>query len=224
VSFEGERHSGFRIVRASKNRFGPADEIGCFELTDHGISEVPDPTGIFTNAHGEPVCGTAITVSLQGRRPLATEIQALVVPTSLQAPRRVCHGLDSTRLAMVLAVLQRRAGLRCHTLDVYASTVGGVRLDDPGTDLAMAAALASALVDEPLPEQTVVIGEIGLAGEIRRVGDLERRLTEAARLGVTTAIIPEGPHRSPAGTALRTIEAPTVSYAMNVLGLRGGRG
>jgi len=226
ISFEGDRHSGFRMIRATKNRFGPADEIGCFELSDAGIEEVPDPSGIFTSVHGDPVAGTAITVSMEGRRPLVTEVQALVVPSSLQTPRRVSNGLDFSRLAMVLAVLQRRAGVRCHTLDVYASTVGGARISDPGADLALACALASAMTDQPLPEHTIAIGEIGLAGEVRRVADMERRLGEAARLGVTTAVIPQGYDLRNSGRfpGLQIIEAPTLSYAVNLLGLRRKKG
>ncbi len=227
LSFEGDRHSGFRLVRATKNRFGPADEIGCFELNDQGIVEVPDPSGVFTSVHGEPVSGTAVTVALEGRRPLVTELQALVAPTSAPAPRRVSNGLDFSRLAMILAVLQRRAGLRCHMLDVYASTVGGARISDPACDLALACALASALIDQPLPEHTIVVGEIGLAGEVRRVADLERRLIEAARLGVTTAIVPQGQDLSRAGSRLppqlQVIETPTLTYALNLLDLRRAR-
>ncbi|MDR0488054.1 MAG: DNA repair protein RadA [Propionibacteriaceae bacterium] len=223
LSFEGDRHSGFRLVRATKNRFGPADEIGCFELCDTGIQEVPDPSGVFTSTHGEPVSGTAVTVSLEGRRPLVTEVQALVVPTSLTNPRRVSNGIEFSRLAMILAVLQRRAGVRCHQMDVYASTVGGARISDPGADLALACALASAMGDHPLPEHTVAMGEIGLAGEVRRVADMERRLVEASRLGVTTAIIPQG-HQIRSSdrlsSQLQIIEAPTVTYALNLLDLK----
>ena len=224
ISFEGDRHSGFRMVRATKNRFGPADEIGCFELADNGIHEVPDPTGVFTSIHGEPVSGTAVTVSMEGRRPLLNEVQALVVPTSLQTPRRVSNGLDFSRLAMVLAVLQRRAGLRCHMVDVYASTVGGARIADPGADLALACALASAMADRPLPDHVAAIGEIGLAGEVRRVAGMDRRLAEAARLGVTTVIVPQGEdlQRHSDRMPAQIIEAPTVSYALNVLDLRRG--
>jgi len=225
ISFEGDRHSGFRMIRATKNRFGPADEIGCFELKDTGIEEVPDPSGIFTSVHGEPVSGTAITVSMEGRRPLVTEVQALVSPSSLQTPRRVSSGLDSSRLAMVLAVLQRRAGVRCHMLDVYASTVGGARISDPGADLALACALASAITDQPLPEHTIAVGEIGLAGEVRRVADMDRRLGEASRLGVTTAVVPEGGVRDSQRLAgLQIIESPTLAYALSMLGLRRKKG
>ena len=221
MSFEGDHHGGFRMVRATKNRFGPADEIGCFELGETGIREVPDPSGVFTSTHGEPVSGTALTISMEGRRPLVAEVQALVAPTSLQNPRRVSNGLDSSRLAMVLAVLQRRAGVRCHTLDVYASTVGGARISDPGADLALACALASAISDQPLPEHTIAVGEIGLAGEVRRVADMERRLVEASRLGVTCAIIPAGQQiRSSRVGTMQVIEAPTLTFALNLLDLR----
>jgi DNA repair protein RadA/Sms len=221
ISFEGESHSSLRLVRAIKNRFGPADEIGCFELADDGIREVPDPSGIFTAAHVEPVAGSAITVAMEGRRPLISELQALVASSHLQSPRRVSNGLDSARLAMVLAVLQRRAGVRCHQLDVYASTVGGARIFDPGVDLALACALASACLDRPLPEHTIVIGEIGLAGEIRRVRNIEQRLLEAARLGVTTAVIPQGaPTSARLAKPLQIIETPTLTYALNILNLK----
>jgi DNA repair protein RadA/Sms len=226
ISFEGDRHAGFRMVRATKNRFGPADEIGCFELTDAGIQEVPDPTGVFTSIHGEPVSGTAITVSLEGRRPLLNEVQALVVPTGAPTPRRVSNGLDFARLAMVLAVLQRRAGLGCQTVDVYASAVGGARITDPGADLALACALASAMADRPLPERMAAIGEIGLAGEVRPVGGMDRRLAEAARLGVTTVIIPPDQElrRGSTKSPTQIIEAPTLSYALSVLDLRRRNG
>jgi len=221
ISFEGDRHSGFRLVRATKNRFGPADEVGCFTLTDSGIQEVVDPSGIFTSTYCEPVPGTCVTVSMEGRRPLATEIQALVAPSSVQSPRRVCNGLDPSRLAMILAVLQRRASIKFHSLDVYASTVGGARIYDPGADLGIACSLASAMVDRPVPEHTVAIGEIGLAGELRRVGDIDKRLLEASRLGVTTAVIPAGqPHNSSRLDGhLKIVEAPSLSYTLNLLDL-----
>jgi len=223
ISFEGDRHSSFRLVRATKNRFGPADEIGCFQLGDEGIQEVPDPSGIFTSTCGEPVPGTAVTVSLEGRRPLTTEVQALVAPSSLQIPRRVSNGLDPGRLAMVLAVLQRRAGWRCHTLDVYAATVGGARLTDPAADLALACALASAMADRPLPEHTIVVGEIGLSGEVRRVAGLDRRLGEAARLGVTTAIVPAGQDQRDYADRwsadLRVERTANLSQVLGLLGL-----
>lgn len=223
ASFEGDRHSGFRLVRAVKNRFGPSDEVGCFELGETGITEVPDPSGVFMGSYVEPVSGSAVTVAMEGRRPLVTEVQALVVPTSAQSPRRVGNGVDFSRLAMILAVLQRRAGMRLHTTDVYASTVGGARVSDPGADLALACAVASAVLDRPLPDHMVTIGEVGLAGEVRRVPDVSKRLAEAARLGVTTAIIPQTQDK-PKSAGLTIIEAPTVAYALSVLGLRKKKG
>jgi DNA repair protein RadA/Sms len=236
ISFEGDPHSGFRLIRATKNRFGPADEVGCFELTEGGIREVPDPSGHFRNPAGDPVTGTALAVTLEGRRPLLAEIQALVAPTAAP-PRRVAHGLDSGRLAMVLAVLQRRAKIKLHVQDVYASTVGGARLTDPACDLALASAIVSAAKDCPVPAGYVALGEIGLAGELRRVPALMKRLGEAARLGVTQAIVPAGSleRRKPAADRrlaavttlsvkdgrpdMTVVESPTLAAALAQLGL-----
>jgi len=190
LAFEGDRHSGFRMVRATKNRFGPADEVGCFEMVDSGIVEVPDPSGLFTSHHGEPVPGTAVAVTLEGRRPLLAEIQALVAESALSHPRRVVNGVESGRLAMVLAVLDRRCGVRLNDRDVYVSTVGGAKVSDPAADLAVALAVASAACNKPVPPRLVALGEVGLAGELRRVPGISRRLGEAARLGSAEAVIP----------------------------------
>jgi DNA repair protein RadA/Sms len=190
LAFEGDRHSGFRMVRATKNRFGPADEVGCFEMADSGIVEVPDPSGLFTSEHTEPVPGTCITVTMEGRRPLLAELQALVAPSALQQPRRTMHGVDSGRLAMVLAVLERRCRVRLYNRDVYVSSVGGAKIADPSADLAAAMSIASAALSSSVPQRLVAIGEVGLAGELRRVPGIDRRLTEAARLGFTEAVIP----------------------------------
>jgi DNA repair protein RadA/Sms len=193
LAFEGDRHSGFRMVRATKNRFGPADEVGCFEMVDSGILEVPDPSGLFTSQHCEPVPGTAVTVTMEGRRPLLAEIQALVAkPTSTQ-PRRIMNGIESGRIAMVLAVLEQRCGLRLNDRDVYVSTVGGAKVSDPAADLSAALAIASAACNRPVPQRIVALGEIGLAGELRRVPGTDRRLNEAARLGSAEAVIPAEP-------------------------------
>ena len=190
LAFEGDRHSGFRMVRATKNRFGPADEVGCFEMVDSGILEVPDPSGLFTSQHSEPVPGTAVTVTMEGRRPLLAEIQALVVKSSTTQPRRTVNGVESGRVAMVLAVLEQRCGLRLNERDVYVSTVGGAKVSDPAADLAAAIAIASAACNKPVPQRIVALGEVGLAGELRRVPGTERRLNEAARLGSAEAVIP----------------------------------
>ena len=190
LAFEGDRHSGFRMVRATKNRFGPADEVGCFQMVDSGILEVPDPSGLFTSQHSEPVPGTAVTVTMEGRRPLLAEIQALVVKSSTTQPRRTVNGVESGRVAMVLAVLEQRCGLRLNERDVYVSTVGGAKVSDPAADLAAAIAIASAACNKPVPQRIVALGEVGLAGELRRVPGTERRLNEAARLGSAEAVIP----------------------------------
>ena len=229
LAFDGDRSSGFRMVRATKNRFGPADEVGCFEMSERGIVEVPDPSGLFTSYHQEPVPGTCVTVAMEGRRPLLTELQALVAPTVLAAPRRTMHGVDSGRLAMVLAVLERRAGVALANRDVYVSTVGGARVSDPSADLAAAIAVASAALNEGVPGRVVAIGEVGLAGELRRVPATDRRLAEAARLGFTTAVIPpESPGRvdQPVGHrhGMTVHSVSTIGQALAALTLRRARG
>ena len=218
LTFEGEGHSAVRLLRASKNRFGPADEVGCFELTEAGISEVSDPSGLFTSLHSEPSPGTCLTISLAGRRPLLTEVQALVAPSAAPVPRRITSGLDSGRVAMILAVLQRRAGVRLHTKEVYVSTVGGARVTDPAADLATAVAIASAAFDHAFARPVIALGEVGLSGELRRIPAVGRRLTEAARLGFKVALVPPGSGQTIPG--LRVIEVSGVANALQVLGLR----
>jgi DNA repair protein RadA/Sms len=186
--FEGDRQTSLRFIRALKNRFGPTDEIGCFEMTGDGISEVSDPSGLFLSRSTTTVPGTCVTVAMEGRRPLPVEVQALVVDASAPNPRRVVNGVESSRVAMLLAVLERRANLRISDKDVYVSTVGGVQLREPGADLAIALALASAFLDKPIPHTTVAFGEISLAGEIRPVSSGKQRASEAARLGFSTRI------------------------------------
>ncbi|QVQ50968.1 DNA repair protein RadA [Spiractinospora alimapuensis] len=190
LQFEGDRHSRLRLLRAVKNRYGPTDDIGCFELTDSGLLGLPDPSGLFLTRRNDPVSGSCVTVTLEGRRPLIAEVQSLVAPTALPQPRRATSGLDASRVAMVMAVLERRAGLRIANTDVYAATVGGVRLGEPSVDLALALALASSVTDVALPRGIVAIGEVGLAGDVRAVSGVPRRLAEAARLGFTHAIVP----------------------------------
>lgn len=190
LHFEGDRQGPLRLVRAVKNRFGPADEIGCFELVDDGIIGLADPSGLFLGDRRDPAPGTCVTVTIEGRRPLVAEVQALVAPTSSPQPRRVTSGLDSSRIAMMLGVLERRAGVRLATADCFAATVGGVRLSEPATDMAVALAIASSASDVALPSGLVAFGEIGLAGDVRPIGSLERRLAEAFRLGFTDAITP----------------------------------
>ncbi|MGA4668874.1 DNA repair protein RadA [Propionibacteriaceae bacterium Y1923] len=225
LAFEGDRHSGFRMVRATKNRFGPADEVGCFEMNDSGIVEVPDPTHIFTTEHNEPVPGTCVTVTMEGRRPLLAEVQALVAPSPYQtSPRRTTHGLESARVALALAVLERKARIPLSQKDVYVSTVGGARVSDPSIDLAVAIAVASAAVDRNFPQRVVAMGEVGLAGDLRRVPGLERRVAEAARLGFELAIVPansrDKSQKLPRMHGLRVVEVSSLAEALGVLDLR----
>ena len=195
LNFEGERHSRLRLVRAIKNRFGASDEVGCFDLTDTGIEGVADPTGLFTSRHAEPVPGTCVTVTFEGRRPLLAEIQALVSAgreNDYGNARRVTSGMDSSRTSMTLAVLELRANLRLSGRDVYLATVGGMKMTEPAADLAAALAIASAAKGLALPADLVAIGEVGLAGEIRKVSGVKRRLEEAHRLGFKRALVPTG--------------------------------
>ncbi|MFL6150211.1 MAG: DNA repair protein RadA [Pseudonocardiaceae bacterium] len=190
LQFDGDRQSTLRMVRGIKNRFGAADEVGCFELTDDGIVGLPDPSGLFLSHRDGAVAGTAVTVVVEGKRPLLGEVQALVADSALANPRRAVSGLDSSRVAMILAVLERRGGVRLVGSDVYTATVGGMRVVEPAADLAVALAVASAAGDLLLPPHTVAIGEVGLAGEVRQVTGLRRRLAEAARLGFRHALVP----------------------------------
>ncbi len=215
LQFEGDRHSTLRLVRGVKNRFGAADEVGCFELREDGIVGVPDPSGLFLNRRQEQVAGTAITVIMEGKRPLLGEVQGLVAKSVLPAPRRAVSGVDSARVAMVLAVLSKRAKMGLGDHDVYAATVGGMRMIEPASDLAVALAVASAHWETTLPTGMVVIGEVGLAGEVRRVPGVGRRLAEAARLGFNRALVP--PDSGPLPENVRVTVVPDVGSALQAL-------
>ena len=218
--FEGDRHSRLRMVRAVKNRYGPTDEVGCFDLSERGIVGLPDPSGLFLSHSGSGVPGTCITVTLEGRRPLPIELQSLVAPSPLANPRRTTSGLDSSRLAMILAVLHRHAGLRLADQDVYVSTIGGARVTEPAADLATALAISSARTGEALPAGTIAVGEVGLAGDIRPVTGLDRRLAEAARLGLRRAVVPAGSGvKAPGG--LHLLEAHHIAEAVELAGRPG---
>jgi DNA repair protein RadA/Sms len=190
--FEGERGHQFRILRAVKNRFGPADEIGVFEMTGGGLSEVANPSALFLSGREKPTPGSVVFAGMEGTRPVLCEIQALVAPTPHAQPRRSAVGLDGGRLAMILAVLEARCGVPFTGLDVYLNVAGGLRVTEPAADLAVAAALLSAREDSELPLDTVVFGEISLSGAVRPVGQTETRLKEARKLGFARAILPEG--------------------------------
>ncbi|WNV76262.1 DNA repair protein RadA [Geodermatophilus sp. DSM 44513] len=216
VSFDGERHSTLRLVRAMKNRFGPADEIGCFEIGDTGVVGVPDPSSLFVSRRSAPVPGSCVTVTLEGSRPLLAEVQALVAGTGGGgSPRRAVSGLDSQRVAMVNAVVERRGRVKLADADVFAASVGGVRIAEPAADLALALAIASAAKDVPLPRGLVAVGEVGLSGEIRRVGGTGRRLAEAARQGYKVAFVPEDAGSAPRG--MRLVEVPDLGAAFTRL-------
>jgi DNA repair protein RadA/Sms len=221
LHFEGDRHSSLRLVRGVKNRFGPSDEIGCFQLTDGGIVGLTDPSGLFLSGRRAGVPGTCATVAMQGRRALPVEIQALAGPQQpTGSGRRTVSGLDNARVTIVLAVLERWAGVRLHDREVLAATVGGARMAEPTADLALALAVWSACRDIPLPSDLVVLGEIGLSAEIRPVAAVGRRLLEASRLGFRTALVPAGsvPPDSPAPAGLRAIEVADLGQALRAVG------
>ncbi|WP_328385340.1 DNA repair protein RadA [Streptomyces sp. NBC_00400] len=216
LHFEGDRHARLRLVRGVKNRYGTTDEVGCFELHDEGITGLTDPSGLFLTRRAEPVPGTCLTVTLEGRRPLVAEVQALTVDSQIPSPRRTTSGLETSRVSMMLAVLEQRGRISAlGKRDIYSATVGGVKLTEPAADLAVALALASAASDTPLPKNLVAIGEVGLAGEVRRVTGVQRRLSEAARLGFTHALVPSDPGKIPDG--MRVLEVADVGAALSVL-------
>ncbi|OLT34917.1 DNA repair protein RadA [Actinomadura sp. CNU-125] len=210
--FEGDRHSRLRMIRAVKNRYGPTDELGCFDLSEVGIVGLPDPSGLFLTRRDEPVPGTCVTVTLEGRRPLVAEVQALVAKSHLPAPRRASSGLDTSRVAMVLAVLAQRCKISMHEQDVYVSTVGGVRLSETSVDLALALAVAGSTVEQSLSSTLIALGEVGLAGEARVVPGVQRRLAEAARLGFKHAVVPRGSLELADGSPLKKADPQLSSY------------
>ncbi len=211
--FEGERHGRVRVLRAVKNRYGPTDEVGCFEVTRRGVTELADPSGLFTSGASTGVPGTCLTVTLDGRRPMICEVQALVTRTG-GAPRRTTSGVDAARVAMLMAVLQRHVAVRLLDQDCYVSTVGGARALEPAADLAITMAMAGSAADLVLPPQTLIVGEVGLAGEIRAVPGVQRRLSEGVRLGMTSAVVPAGCLDGPAPEGLRVQEVADVTDAV----------
>jgi len=218
IQFEGERHSRLRLVRAVKNRYGPTDEVGCFDLSDIGIIGLPDPSGLFLSSRDLMVPGTCVTVTLEGRRPLVTEVQALLAATTAPSPRRTTSGLDSSRVAMILAVLDKRAHVPVRQADCYVSTVGGVKVSEPASDLAIALAMASSVSDRALPPGVVAMGEVGLAGEIRAVTGIPRRLAEAARLGFRHAVVPTGSMGSdPVPAEMEVFEVHDIRQAVSLV-------
>ena len=224
--FEGDRHSRLRLLRAVKNRYGPTDDVGCFDLNEDGLTSLADPSGLFVSAMTERVPGTCITITLEGRRPLTAEVQALVAESQAAQPRRAVSGLDSPRVSMLLAVLQRRAKLTAlMKSEAYVATVGGVKITEPAADLSIALAVASAALEKPLPNRFVAFGEVGLAGEVRPVPGLRQRLEEAQRLGFTHAIVPRkstGTEKEVVPEGMRIREVGSLAEALSLV-LDGGQ-
>ncbi len=221
LAFEGDRHHALRLLRAAKHRFGSTGELGLFEMTDAGLEGVPDPSGLFLadRRAGEP--GSVVVPTMEGHRPLLVECQALVVGDGLASPRRSAQGIDGGRPALLLAVLDQRVGVATSGTDVYAWAVGGVRVFEPGADLAVALAVASVATGQPVPADLVACGEVGLAGELRQASQTGRRLAEAGRLGVGRAVGPPSPADAPPG--VRLVGAATLAEAVERAGIGPGR-
>ncbi len=194
--FEGERMQSYRIIRAIKNRYGSTNEIGVFEMTDLGLCEVPNPSEMLLSGRPEGVSGSCAVCIMEGTRPIIAEIQALATPTSFQQPRRTANGLDYNRVCLIIAILEKRLGLKFSACDIYLNVVGGLKLDEPSVDLALALALISSIKDIPVPANVIAMGELGLAGECRAIADLQKRISESYRLGFDVIAIPQKTDKS----------------------------
>lgn len=214
--FEGESHTSYRLLRAAKNRFGSTNEIGVFEMRDDGLCQVPNPSEMLLAGRPLNTPGTCVACVMEGTRPVLAEVQALVSPTTLSVPRRTGNGLDYNRTAMLLAVLEKRGGLRLSNADVYWNVVGGLRLDEPAADLAVVIAAASAAQDKPVSDSLAAVGEVGLTGEIRAVGQLSQRLSEIRRLGFTQCLVPRNVRELHAPEGLELLRVRNVREAIAV--------
>jgi DNA repair protein RadA/Sms len=213
---EGERYHAYRLLRGTKNRFGPTHEVGVFEMRGEGMVEVANPSAAFLSERGEGTTGSSVLVTMEGTRPLLVEVQALASRSSLAVPRRAANGIENNRLLLVSAVLGRRLGVALHDQDLYVNVIGGLRIDEPAADLAVALAIVSSFRDREVDPRTVVTGEIGLSGELRSVGQLEIRLREAAKLGFERAVVPRSTSlRDMAGFGLELVPASTLREAIN---------
>ncbi len=208
--FEGDKQLSYRILRAEKNRFGSTNEIGVFQMSDRGLEEVPNPSAMLLSGRPVNVSGISILCTMEGTRPIMAEVQALVCKTGFATPRRVANGFDYNRLCLILAVLEKRTGYLFGMFDVYINIIGGLRIDEPAADLAVAAALYSGLCDRPLPEDLFVLGEIGLGGEIRSASHVEERIREGERLGFKGCIVPKA--------ALQSLDREK-RYRINIMGV-----
>lgn len=216
LTFEGDRSTPLRLLRANKNRYGPADEVACFEQADDGLREVSDPSALFRSQRDQAVPGTCITITMEGRRALLVEVQALTTVSPANNPIRRTSGLDNSRAAMLIAVTERAGRLKLWDKDVFLSTVAGAKISDPGADLGMCLAIASAVQDKALPIDLVAIGEVALSGDIRPVPGINQRLTEASRLGFATALVPRGTKLPPSVKGLKLIEVDNLTSALRV--------
>lgn len=218
--FEGERVSSLRLLRAIKNRFGSTNELGVFEMSGSGLIPLADPTGVFLSQHENVVSGSTVGCALQGSRPVMLEIQALATPSNFGNPRRLASGIDYNRLLIIIAVLEKKVGLNLSNQDVYLNVIGGLKVDDPAIDLAIAAAIVSSYREIPIPSHTVVMGEIGLTGELRPAGQTARRLTEIKKLGFSTAIAAKekGINKSGAELDLTVYQADSLQTALSYMG------
>ncbi len=218
LCFEGEKLQSYRIIRANKNRFGSTNEIGVFEMTDKGLVEIPNPSEMLLSGRPKNTPGNCAVCTIEGTRPIIAEIQALVSPTAFPAPRRTSNGIDYNRLCLIIAVLEKRLGLKFYQNDVYMNVIGGLYLDEPASDAAIALALISSLTDKAVPDDLIAIGELGLSGECRAVSNLEQRVKEAARLGFTKAIVPfKNVEKRKIDTNIELIPIHSIYEALRVL-------
>lgn len=217
LQFEGDHHHAYRIVRAMKNRFGSTNEIGIFEMHEDGLRQVENPSEVFLSEQTRGISGSSVTASIEGSRSLLIEVQALVSPSNFGMPQRTVTGLDGKRISLLLAVLEKRYGLRTGQYDVFVNVAGGMRIDEPAVDLSVAAAIVSSVRDTAILQSTVVIGEVGLGGEVRSVGHLDKRISEAEKLGFESVIIPKDNLRDTARKKIKLIEVGSLSEAMSKL-------
>jgi DNA repair protein RadA/Sms len=215
--FEGDQNSSFRLIRAFKNRFGAVNELGVFAMTEKGLREVANPSALFLSHHESQVAGSCITVTMEGTRPLLIEVQALVDESHAPSPKRLCVGLEQNRLAMLLAVLHRHAGVACFDQDVFINAVGGVKISEPAVDLAVLLSIVSSLKNKPLNDKLIVFGEVGLAGEVRPVTGGQVRLKEAAKLGFTQAIVPKANAPKTKIEDMEVVSVDRLDQALNIL-------
>jgi DNA repair protein RadA/Sms len=217
IQFEGESHNTYRILRAQKNRFGSTNEIGIFEMHEEGLLEVKNPSEYFLNGRDKKNSGSVITSSIEGTRPILLEVQALVTPSNFGYPQRVTTGFDQRRLSILLAVLEKRAGLKLSATNVFVNMAGGVKIIEPAIDLAVCCSIVSSLKDKPISSSSIVLGEVGLGGEIRNVGNIEKRVQGAKKLGFNKAIVPAGNSVSTANSAIKILTVESLTEAIKIL-------